>query len=148
MVVTVQSLADYSPLLGGEVPNNRVYFIYSTKSSSIRGILVSSNVLPPSSRSSFFDWDSLVQPHLPFAAPFQIKVRVNSTNVYRCMVDEGSSASIISSLTWKDLGSPKLLIADNQLLTYDRRPGESMGVLPQFPITFGGKTIFYRYDGG
>lgn len=58
------------------------------------------------------------------------------------MVDEGSSSSIISSLKWKDLGSPKLLASDNQFLAYDRRPGESMGVLTQFPITLGGKTIF------
>jgi hypothetical protein len=82
-----------------------------------------------------------IEPRLPSAAPFQIRVRVNSTNVYRCMVDEGSSTSIISSLTWKALGSPKLLTADSQLLAYDRRPGESMGVLPQLPITLGGKTV-------
>ena len=57
-------------------------------------------------------------------------------------MDEGSSTSIISSLTWKALGSPKLLTTDSQLLAYDRRLGESMGLLPQFPITLGGKTIF------
>jgi len=57
------------------------------------------------------------------------------------MVNEGSSASIISSLTWKALGSPKLLVVDNQFLAYDRKPGESMRVLPQFPITLGGKTV-------
>ena len=137
----VQSLADYTPLLGGEAPNKRVCLISSTESSSIGGIPVSSNVPPPSSKSVSFDWDSLAEPRLPSAAPFQIKVRVNSTNVYRCMVDEGSSASIISSLTWKALGSPKLLTAQSQLLAYDRRPGESMGVLPQLPITLGGKTV-------
>jgi len=64
------------------------------------------------------------------------------------MVDEGSFASIISSLTWKVLGSPKLLIVDSQLLAYDRRPGESMGVLPQLHITLGGKTSFIDNDGG
>ena len=57
------------------------------------------------------------------------------------MVDEGSSAGIISTLTWKALGSPKLLTAQSQLLAYDRRPSESMGVLPQLPITLGGKTV-------
>ena len=57
------------------------------------------------------------------------------------MVDEGSSTSIISSLTWKALGSPKWLTAQSQLLAYDRRPSESMGVLPQLPMTLGGKTV-------
>jgi len=93
------------------MPNKRVCLISSTESSGIGGILAASNVPPPSSRSVSFDWDSLIEPHLPFIAPFQIKVRVNSRNVHRCMVDEGSSASIISSLTWKALGSPKLLTA-------------------------------------
>jgi len=141
VVEPVQSLADYTPLLGGEVPNKRVCLISSRESSSIGGILLSSNVPPPSSKSVSFDWDSLVEPRLPSVAPFQIKVRVNSINFYRCMVDEGSSASIISSLTWKALGSPKLLIAQSQLLSYDRRPGESMGALRHLPITLGGKTV-------
>jgi len=57
------------------------------------------------------------------------------------MVDEGSSASIISSSTWKDLGSPKLLVANSQFLTYDRRLGECLGVIPQLIITLGGKTV-------
>jgi len=57
------------------------------------------------------------------------------------MVDEGSSTSIISSLTWKGLGSPNLLTAQSQLLSYDRRPSESMGVLPQLHITLGGKIV-------
>ena len=57
------------------------------------------------------------------------------------MVDEGSSASIISSPSWKGLGSPKSLATDSQLLAYERRPGEYMGVLPQMPTTLGGKTI-------
>ena len=103
--------------------------------------MVASNVPPPSSRSVSFDWNNVVEPHLPSVAPFQIRVGVNSTNIYLCMVNEGSSASIISSLTWKALGSPKLLVVDNQFLAYDRKPGESMRVLPQFPITLGGKTV-------
>jgi len=141
VVEPVQSLADYTPLSRGEVPNKRVCLISSTESSGIGGIPLSSNVPPPSSNSVSFNWDSLVKPHLPSIAPFQINARVNSTNIYRCMVDEGSSASIISSLTWKALGSPKLLTTQSQLLAYDRRPGEYMGVLPQLPITLGGKTI-------
>lgn len=108
---------------------------------SLGGISVSSSVPPPTYRSVSFDWDNLLEPPLPSILPFQIMVRVNSTNFYRCMLDEGSSASIISSLTWKSLGFPKLLATDSQLLGYDRRPSEYMGVLPQLPIILGGKIV-------
>ena len=60
VVESVQSLADYTPLLGGEVPNKRVCLISSTESSGIGDIPVSSNVPPPSAKSVSFDWDSLV----------------------------------------------------------------------------------------
>jgi hypothetical protein len=44
-----------------------------------------------------FDWNDLVESPLPFSAPFQIRVKFNSMGIYRCIVDEGSSASILSS---------------------------------------------------
>jgi hypothetical protein len=88
-----------------------------------------------------FDWNGLVEPRLPSSAPFQIRVEVNSTNIYRCIVDEGASASILSSSVWKVLGSPKLVSASHELLDFDRRPSEYLGVLPQFPISLGGKIV-------
>jgi hypothetical protein len=56
-------------------------------------------------------------------------------------VDEGASASILSSLVWKVLGSPELVSASHELLEFDRRPSEYLGVLPQLPISLGGKTV-------
>jgi hypothetical protein len=61
--------------------------------------------------------------------------------VRRCIVDERSSTSILSSLTWKALGSPKLLSATSELISFDRRPSECLGILPQFPISLGGKIV-------
>jgi hypothetical protein len=63
-----------------------------------------------------FDWNDLVEPHLPSSAPFQIMVGVNKIRIHRCIVDEGSSASILSSLAWQALGSPKLVSATSDLL--------------------------------
>jgi hypothetical protein len=88
----------------------------------------------------FFDWNDLVEPRLPSIAHFQIRVEVNSTNIYQCIMDEGASASILS-LVWKVLGSPKLVSALHELLAFDRRPSEYLGILPHFPISLGGKTI-------
>jgi hypothetical protein len=86
-----------------------------------------------------FDWNDLVGPRLPSSAPFQIRVEVNSTNIYRCIVDEGASASILSSSVWKVLGSPELVSSLHKLLGFDRRPSEYLGILPQLPISLGGK---------
>jgi hypothetical protein len=91
-----------------------------------------------------FDWKDLVEPHLPSYTPFQIRVEFNSKNIYRCIVDEGDSASILSSWDWKPLGSPELVTTLHELLDFDRRPSEYLGILPQFPISLGGK-IFLVY---
>jgi hypothetical protein len=88
-----------------------------------------------------FDWNDLVEPCPPSSSPFQIRVEVNSNNIYLCIVDEGAFTSILSSLTWKYLGSPKLVSTSHELLDFDRRPSEYLGVIPEFPISLGGKTI-------
>jgi hypothetical protein len=76
-------------------------------------------MLPPSPRMVSFDWNDIVEPHLPSSTPFQIMVGVNKIGIHRCMVDEGSSASILSSLAWQDLGSPKLVSTTSELLDFD-----------------------------
>jgi hypothetical protein len=94
------------------------------------GILLVPRTPPPSPRRVSFDWNDIVEPHLPSSAPFQIRVEVNSTNIYRCIVDEGASASILSSSVWKVLGSPKLVSTSHELLAFERRPSDCLGVLP------------------
>ena len=39
------------------------------------------------------------------------------------------------------MGSPKLVSTSHELLSFDIRPSEYLGVLPQLPISLGGKTI-------
>jgi len=77
-----------------------------------------------------FDWNELVEPLLSSSTPFQIKVEVNSFFFYRCIVDEGTSASILSSPTWQDLGSPELVYASHKMLDFDTHPSEYLGILP------------------
>jgi hypothetical protein len=88
-----------------------------------------------------FDWNDLVEPRLPSFVPFQIRVEVNSTKNYRCIVDEGASTSILSFLVWKVLGYPKLVSSLHEFLAFDRHPSKYLGVLPQLPISLGGKTV-------
>jgi hypothetical protein len=56
-------------------------------------------------------------------------------------VDEGASASILSSSVWKVLGSPKLVSASHEMLAFDICPSEYLGVLPQLSISLGGKIV-------
>jgi hypothetical protein len=88
-----------------------------------------------------FDWNDLVEPHLPSSTPFQIMVGINKLGIHQSIVDKGSSASILSSSAWKDLGSPKLVLATSELLSFNRIPSKCLGVLPQFPINLGGNTF-------
>jgi hypothetical protein len=132
---------DPTLLLGSEVSTDYVFIISSSILSEQRGILLVLITPPPSPRMVSFDWNDLVEPHLPSSATFQLKVQVNSTNIYRCIVDEGSSTSILSSSIWKVLGSLELVSSSHEILAFERCTSENLGVLPQLPISLGGKTV-------
>ena len=93
----MQSSNDPTPLLGSEVSTGYVFSISSSVLSEQGGIPLIPSTPPPNPRMVSFDWNDIVEPRLPSYAPFQIRVEVNSTNNYQCIVDEGSSASILSS---------------------------------------------------
>jgi hypothetical protein len=141
VVMSMQSLDDPTLLLGSDVSTDYVFSISGSVLSEQGGIPLIPSTPPPSPRMVSFDWNDLVEPHLPSTAPFQIRVEVNSTNIYRCIVDEGAYASILSSSVWKVLGSLELVSSSHELLAFDRRPSEYLGVLPQLPISLGGKIV-------
>jgi hypothetical protein len=74
----MQSLVDPTLLLGSDASFDYVFSISSSVPSEQGGIPLSSSMLPPSPRMVSFDWNDLVEPHLPSSAPFQIMVKVNS----------------------------------------------------------------------
>jgi hypothetical protein len=141
VVTLMQSSDDPTLLLESDVSTDYVLSISSSVLSEQGGILLTSSTPCPSPKMISFDWNDLAEPRLPSSAPFQIRVEVNSTNIYRCIVDEGTSASILSSSVWKVLGSPELVSTSHELLDFDRHPSEYLGVLPQFPISLCGKTV-------
>jgi hypothetical protein len=141
VVMSMHSSDDSTLLLGSDVSANYVFSISGSIFSEQGGIIFILSTPPPSPRMVSFDWNDLVEPHLPSSAPFQIRVEFNSINIYRCIVDEGASASILSSSVWKVLGSPELVSASHELLAFDRHPSEYLGVLLQFPISLGGNIV-------
>ena len=115
---------DPSLLLGSDVSTNYVFSISSSVLSEQGGIPLTSITPPPNPRMVSFDWNDLVEPFLPSVAPFQIRVEVNSKNIYRCIVDERASTSILSSSDWQALGSLELVIVSHELLDFDKHPSE------------------------
>ncbi|CAA3032930.1 Hypothetical predicted protein [Olea europaea subsp. europaea] len=97
---------------------------------------------PPSSLVASFYWNHLTDFHLPSNVPFQITVRACAKAVPGTILDEGACVSLMSSITRQALGSPYLGPVTQNLLAFDRGACPSLGVLPKFPITLGGKTIY------
>ena len=68
-------------------------------------------------------------------------VEVLSKQIFRSIVDEGASISILSSTAWEAVGSPSLISIDSQISAFNRRPSQPLGILPKLPILLGGKTV-------
>jgi hypothetical protein len=107
------------------------------------GSIPSSPLKPhPSNEAILFYWGVLTGPHLPSHIPFNITVQVCGRDIPHALIDAGSSVSILSSIAWKDLGYPHLVPVTQTMFTFNRRNSHPLGILPQFPITLGGKTVF------
>jgi hypothetical protein len=105
VVKMVQYSVDPTLILGSDVSINHVFSISSSGQGEFLLIL---SMLSTNSRMVSLDRSNIVDPHLPYSSSFKIRVEFNSKNIYQCISDEGASASILSSLSWKDLGSPRL----------------------------------------
>jgi hypothetical protein len=143
VISLMQYSTDPTLILGSDAYFDHVLSISSSIPSEQGGISLFRSTLPPSPGIVSFDWNDLVEPRLPSSKPFQITILVESMlkGVHRCIVDEISSTSILSSSSWKYLGSPKLVLSTSELLAFGRRPSECLWILPQFPITLVGKNV-------
>jgi hypothetical protein len=117
-------------------------FLVDTESTMLGGFPPSPIEPPPSNETILFNWGMLTGPRLPSHIPFKITIQVCGRDVPQTLIDEGSSISILSSLAWKDLGYPQLVSVTQTLFSFNRRTSHPLGILPQFPITLGGKTVF------
>ena len=79
---------------------------------------------------------------LPSYVPFEITVHACNMVVPGTIIDEFASVSIMSSTTWKDLGSPPLVPVTQNLLAFNKGTIQPLGILPKFPITLGGNIVY------
>jgi hypothetical protein len=107
----------------------------------LEGIPPSPMEPPPSNEAILFNWGVLTRPRLTSHIHFNITVQFCGQDVPQTLIDEGSSVSIFSSLSWQALGYPQLALVTHNLLSFNKRTSHPLGVLPQFPVTLGGKTV-------
>jgi hypothetical protein len=123
-------------------PDTAHVFLVDTDFAVSRCIAPSPVGPSPSNEAIHFDWCVLTGSRLPSYIPFQITVQVCGRDVTKTLIDEGSSVSIFSSITWQALGCPPLAPVTQNLLAFNRRTSQPLGTLPQFPVTLGRKTVF------
>jgi hypothetical protein len=141
LVDPIQSSTNPTLLLESKTDTAQV-FLVDTESTMPGGIPPSPVGPPPSNEAIHFDWGVLTRPRLPSYIHFQITVQVCGRDVTKMLIDKGSSVSILSSIAWQALGCPSLVSVTQNLLAFNRRTSQPLGILPQFPITLGGKTVF------
>jgi hypothetical protein len=141
LVNLIQSSVDPTLLLESK-PDIAHVFLVNTDSTIPGGIPPSPAKLPPSNEAILFYWGVLTRPRLPSHIPFQIIVQVHGQDVPQTLIDEGVSVSILSYVTWYALGCPQLAPVTQNLLAFNRRTSQPLGILPHFPVTLGGKTVF------
>jgi hypothetical protein len=141
LVDPIQSPVDPTPLLESK-PDTSHVFLINTDSTVPGGIHPSPVKPPPSTEAILFYWGVITRPRLPSHIPFQITVQVRGRDVPQTLIDEGASVSILSSVAWYTLGCPQLAPVTQNLLAFNRRTSQPLRILPQFPVTLGGKTVF------
>ena len=62
--------------------------------------------------------------------------------IYLIVVYEGAFSSIISLIAWKSLGSPQLVFVTQNMLAFNKRTSQPLGILPQLPISLEGKNVY------
>jgi hypothetical protein len=141
LVDPIQSSVDPTLLLESK-PDTAHVFLVNTDSTMPGGISLPPMEPPPSTEAILSDWGALTRPRLPSHVPFQITVQVHGRDIPQMLIDEGASVSILSSVAWYALGCPQLAPVTQNLLAFNRRTSQPLGILPQFLVTLGGKTIF------
>jgi hypothetical protein len=141
LVDPIQSSVDPTLPLESK-PDTAHVFLVNIESTMLGAIPPSLVKPPPSNEAILFYWGVLTRPPLPSHIPFHITVQVCGRDVPQTLIDEGASVSILSSVAWHALGCLQLASVTQNLLAFNRRTSQPLGILPQFPVTLGGKTIF------
>jgi hypothetical protein len=91
-----------------------------------------------------------LKPCLPYHIVFQIVVAYpmkNFTrNIFRTVVDEGTSTCIMSLACWKAIGQPALSLSPTLRTTFGGRSFRPHGIIPYFPMQLEGKIVYVEVE--
>ena len=77
---------------------------------------------------------------------FQVITKVVGKQVFRMILDEGASTSILSLSSWKSLGSLELVTSPTTLKAFDRRGFQPHGLISSLVVVLGGKPISIQLE--
>jgi hypothetical protein len=120
VVELIPPLVDSTLPLKSEVDTAQVLLV-TTYNSREGGFSLVSTKPPPSTKVISFDWNGLKTPCLPSYFPLQIIAQVCDINIFHSIIDEGTYVSLLSSNTWKALGSPQVVPNTHNLFSFNRR---------------------------
>ena len=76
---------------------------------------------------------------------FQIITKVVGKKVFRTVLDEGASTSVLSLSCWKSIGSLKLVKSPTTLKSFDGRGFQPYGLMPTLLVEVGEKLFPLRW---
>ena len=78
---------------------------------------------------------------LPHKIALQIITILVRKKVFRTVLDEGASTSVLSLSCWKAIGSPELVTSLMTLKPFDGRGFQPHGLIPTLSIELGGEFV-------
>ena len=91
-----------------------------------------------------------LKPRLPYHVTFQIVVahhmKTYTWNIFRMVVNEGTSTCVMSLACWKAIGQHELSPSPTLLTTFDGHSFRPHGIIPSFHVQLGGKTMYVEVE--
>ena len=87
-----------------------------------------------------------IKPRLPYKISFQIITKVVGKKVFRTILDQGASTSVLSLTCWRALDSPELVTSTTTLKAFDGWGFQPHGLISALAVELGGKTISIQVE--
>ena len=83
---------------------------------------------------------------VPHKLSFQIIMKIVGKKVYRTVLDEGDSTSVLSLSCWKAIASPELVTSPTTMKAFDGQGFQPHGLISSLVVKLGGKTVSIQVE--
>ena len=105
-----------------------------------KALLTAISGVDPSNMSLISFESNNYEPRLPPLVTFMLTIGCLGKNIFRTVLDEGTTTCIMSFSWWKSLGSPTLVSSLTMLKAYDGHVFKTHRILIALLVEIGGKT--------